>query len=83
MLVVISDGAPSDGPSNMSASEHLISVVQSADKDFACLGIGIDGHSVAEYYANSVTSRNVRTIGKESLPTMKKMLKKMLPKGGQ
>ena len=83
MLVVISDGAPSDGPSNMSASEHLISVVQSADKDFACLGIGIDGHSVAEYYPNSVTSRNVRTIGKESLPTMKRMLKKMLPKGGQ
>ena len=81
LLIVISDGQPSGpSPSSLSSSQHLSQVTADAPKNVGLLGIGIAGCDTSAYYPNSVKVSDMRSIGKESLPTLRKMLRKIVPK---
>jgi hypothetical protein len=86
LLIAISDGSPSgQSPSGLSSSQHLRSVTDSADTHcpgVGLLGVGICNQDTSPYYPNAVSVTNLSTIGQETLPTLRKILKKMIPKKG-
>ena len=86
LLIVISDGQPSgSSPEGVSSSEHLIEVTNDAQKScpgVGLLGVGIAGMDCSDYYPNAVSVNNLTTIGQETLPTLRRMLKKIIPKRG-
>ncbi len=86
LLVVISDGAPSGhSPEGMTSSEHLLHVTTNADKicsGVGLIGIGIAGQDTSPFYPNAVKVTNLSTMAQETLPTLRRVIKKMIPKRG-
>lgn len=86
LLVVISDGAPSGhSPEGLSSSDHLRSVTENADTHcpgVGLLGVGICGQDTSRFYPNAVSVNNLSTMSQETLPTLRRILKKMIPKKG-
>lgn len=81
MLVVISDGAPAGAsPEGMNDAEHLIHVVANAPKAVGILGIGIAGCDTSRYYDNAITINDISRLAQESMPTIRRMLKKVVPR---
>lgn len=69
ILIVISDGTPVDDSTNSSndkdiLSDHLHHVVNKIEKQSSIeiVGIGI-GHSIEEFYRNSITIRTIEELG--------------------
>lgn len=69
ILIVISDGTPVDDSTNSSndkdiLSDHLHYVVNKIEKQSSIevVGIGI-GHSIEEFYRNSITIRTIEELG--------------------
>ncbi len=86
LLIAISDGAPSGhSPESMTSSEHLRTVTNNANESCAgvgLLGVGIAGTDTSSFYPNSVRVTNLSTMAQETLPTLRRILKKMIPKKG-
>ena len=86
LLVVISDGAPSGhSPDGYTSSQHLRHVTDNADTHcpgVGLLGVGICGQDTSAYYPNAVSVKDLSTMSQETLPTLRRILKKMIPKKG-
>ena len=78
MLFVLSDGQPTDGgPDRMNAQQWLKSVVDSAPRDVAVGGVGIQSDAVRQYYSNNVVVNNPAELCEKMLPVLRVMLKKV------
>lgn len=78
MVFVISDGQPAGpAPSGLSCDDHLKAVVEDCPKDIGLFSVGIDGMDTSEYYENAVRVDDCRTLVKDSMPIIRKMLRRV------
>jgi nitric oxide reductase activation protein len=73
IMIVLSDGAPTDGHQGSSPDDMLRAVAQAIEKspDFTLIGIGIDSTQVKRYYKNYKVVHKVTELDKELLKILK------------